>query len=82
MRLPPAAHAAETSLDLALRSLRPWLTDPQVTEFCVHTPGEAFIERARSWTRVVVPFATFEWCVRFAKLAGNAIRGRWRGAVY
>jgi type IV secretion system protein VirB11 len=68
--------APETSLDLALTSLRPWLTDPELTELCVYTPGEAFIERARSWTRVAMPFASFEWCVRFAKLVGNATRQR------
>jgi type IV secretion system protein VirB11 len=66
--------APETSLDLALKSLRPWLTDPELTELCVYTPGEAFIERARTWTRVAMPFASFEWCVRLAKLVGNATR--------
>ncbi len=66
----------ETSLDHALRSLRPWLDDPELTELCMYRPMEAFIERGRAWTCVPMPFASFEWCVRLAKLVGNATRQR------
>jgi len=69
-------RVAETSLDHALKSLRPWLDDPELTELCVYRPGEAFIERSRTWTCVAMPFASFEWCVRLAKLVGNASRQR------
>jgi len=71
-----AGHVPETSLDHALKSLRPWLEDPELTELCIYRPQEAFIERARAWTRVPMPFASFEWCLRFAKLVGNATRQR------
>ena len=74
--VPSAGPAPETSLDHALRSLRPWLDDPELTELCVYRPGEAFIERGRAWTCVPMPFASFEWCVRLAKLVGNATRQR------
>jgi len=68
----PAAGA----LEWMLGALAPWLSDPAVTEWCVYRPGEAFVERDRQWTRVAVPFATFEWCVRLAKLVANATRQR------
>jgi type IV secretion system protein VirB11 len=66
--------AGPGALGWMLGALRPWLSDPAVTEWCLYRPGEAFVERARQWTRVSVPFATFEWCVRLAKLVGNATR--------
>jgi type IV secretion system protein VirB11 len=66
----------ETSLDHALKALRPWLADPELTELCIYRPNEAFIERARAWTRVPMPFASVEWCLRLAKLVGNATRQR------
>lgn len=65
-----------SALSWTLRALAPWLSDPAVTEWCLYRPGEAFVERDRHWTRVAVPFATFEWCVRLAKLVGNATRQR------
>ncbi len=71
-----ALGAERSSLEHALDPLRPLLEDAALTELCINTPGEAFIERARVWTRVALPFATFEWCVRFAKLIANASRQR------
>jgi type IV secretion system protein VirB11 len=73
---PKLPCAAPGALEWALAALRPWLSDPAVTEWCLYTPGEAFVERDRQWTRVAVPFATFDWCVRLAKLVGNATRQR------
>ena len=72
----PVHPAGAGALEWMLGALRPWLSDPAVTEWCVYRPGEAFVERDRQWTRVAVPFATFEWCVRLAKLVANATRQR------
>ena len=63
-----------TSLDFALEPLTPWLKDPQLTELCLYRPGEAYLERGREWTVVPLPFASFEWAMRLAKLVGNATR--------
>ncbi len=69
--------AAEASaLALTLRSLRPLLADPDVMEFCINQPGEAFIETAAGWRREVLPFADFDWCSRFAKLVANSTQQR------
>jgi type IV secretion system protein VirB11 len=82
---PPAHGGVGTSggipaLDLALRSLSPWLRDPAVTEVCINRPGEAFVERqgghATVWHREPLPFADFDWCLRLAKLVGHATRQR------
>jgi type IV secretion system protein VirB11 len=65
-----------SALLLTLRTLRPWLEDSALHELCINRPGEAFIERANGWERVTLPFADFNWCLRFAKLIANATRQR------
>lgn len=63
-----------SSLQLALRALRPLLESAEVTEICINRPGEAFVERRSGWTRTELPFADFDWCVRLAKLVANATK--------
>jgi len=65
-----------SSLELTLRSLRPVLADPEVTELCINSPREAFIETRRGWERRSLPFADYDWCRRLAKLVANATRQR------
>jgi len=65
-----------SSLELTLRSLRPVLADPEVTELCINSPLEAFIETRRGWERRPLPFADYDWCRRLAKLVANATRQR------
>lgn len=48
-----------SSLQLALRALRPLLESAEVTEICINRPGEAFVERRSGWTRTELPFADF-----------------------
>ena len=71
-----AALSECSALELTLRALRPELSDTQVTELCINSPGEAFIETRSGWTRRPLPFADFNWCVRLAKLVANATRQR------
>ncbi len=77
---PPPSNAdgrAETSaLGLTLRTLRPLLASPDVTELCINTPGEAFLETDRGWRREALPFADFDWCMRLAKLVANSTHQR------
>jgi len=61
-----------SSLELTLRALRPVLCDPEVTELCINSPREAFIETRRGWERRSLPFADYDWCRRLAKLVANA----------
>src|SRR6185369_11203658 len=68
--------ADSSSLELTLRSLRPILSDPHVTELCINGPGEAFIETRSGWERCALPFADFDWCRRLAKLVANSTRQR------
>jgi type IV secretion system protein VirB11 len=72
----PPARADSSALDLTLRALRPFLSRPQVTELCINRPGEAFLETATGWVCEPAPFATYEWCHRFAKLVANSTRQR------
>jgi type IV secretion system protein VirB11 len=65
-----------SSLELTLRSLRPVLADPEVTELCINSPREAFIETRQGWERRALPFADYDWCRRLAKLVANATRQR------
>src|SRR5947207_14919723 len=65
-----------SALDLTLRSLRPLLADPEVTELCINRPREIFIETHAGWRREEVPFADFDWCRRLAKLIANVTRQR------
>lgn len=65
-----------SSLELTVRALRPWLSNPDVTELCVNRPGEAYLETREGWQREVLAFADFDWCRRFAKLIANATRQR------
>ncbi len=65
-----------SALDLTLRSLRPLLADPEVTELCINRPREIFIETHSGWRREEVPFADFDWCRRLAKLIANVTRQR------
>jgi type IV secretion system protein VirB11 len=75
----PSRVRAETidisALDLMLRALRPYLTD-EITELCINSPGEAFLESATGWHRVPLPFADYAWCHRIAKLVAHATRQR------
>jgi type IV secretion system protein VirB11 len=75
---PPATNSAAdaSALQLTLRSLRPLLANPEVTELCINRPGEAFIETHQGWHRESLPFADFDWCRRLAKLVGNSTRQR------
>ncbi|HEX4050668.1 MAG TPA: P-type DNA transfer ATPase VirB11 [Steroidobacteraceae bacterium] len=70
------APAESSSLELTLRALRPWLSDPDITELCINRPGELFAETREGWRRESLPFADFEWCRRLAKLVANATRQR------
>ncbi|HEY2679457.1 MAG TPA: P-type DNA transfer ATPase VirB11 [Steroidobacteraceae bacterium] len=72
IHLSPEASA----LDLTLRALRPLLSDPQVTELCINRPGEAFLETQGGWRCESLPFASFDWCRRLAKLVANSTRQR------
>jgi type IV secretion system protein VirB11 len=72
-----ALRAREASaLELTLRALKPILSDPEVTELCINSPGEAFIESRSGWERRELEVADFEWCVRLAKLVANYTRQR------
>jgi type IV secretion system protein VirB11 len=75
---PPATNSAAdaSALQLTLRSLRPLLANPEVTELCINRPGEAFIETHQGWHRESLPFADFDWCRRLAKLVANSTRQR------
>jgi type IV secretion system protein VirB11 len=66
----------QSSLELTLRALRPLLSDSEVMELCINRPGEAFVETRSGWRRESLPFADFEWCSRFAKLAANSTQQR------
>jgi type IV secretion system protein VirB11 len=70
----PAAEAS--ALELTLRALRPYLSRSDVTELCINQPGKAFLETRTGWSCEPVPFATFEWCRRLAKLVANSTRQR------
>ena len=72
----PAPVAASSALELTLRALRPLLRDPEVTELCINSPGEAFLETRSGWVRRGVPFADFDWCRRLAKLVANSTHQR------
>ena len=75
--MPPVGTRAESSaLELTVRALRPLLANPEVTELCINSPGEAFLETHSGWVRRDLPFATFDWCSRLAKLIGNFTRQR------
>jgi type IV secretion system protein VirB11 len=65
-----------TSLALTLRELRPLLGNPDVMELCINRPGEAYVETRGGWQRHAIPFATFDWCRRLAKLVANSTHQR------
>jgi type IV secretion system protein VirB11 len=65
-----------SALEHYLAPLREHLDDAVVTELCIQRPGEAFIERARSWERVSLPFAHEEWCMGLARLIATATSQR------
>ena len=61
-----------SALALTLAPLRPMLDDEELTELCINRPGEGYIERSSGWQRIPLPWASFEWCLRLAKLIANA----------
>jgi type IV secretion system protein VirB11 len=71
------APVSDTSaLQLSLRPLRRFLDDAAITELCINQPGEIFLESRQGWRREALAEATYDWCVRFAKLAGNFTKQR------
>ena len=68
--------AEPSALELTLRSLRPWLGDPQITELCINRPGEVFVETPAGWRCDRLASADFAWCCRLAKLVANFSRQR------
>jgi type IV secretion system protein VirB11 len=75
-RSPPKVGLDSSALSLTLQALRPLLGSADVMELCVNRPGEAFVETASGWYREQLPFADFEWCIRFAKLVANSTQQR------
>jgi type IV secretion system protein VirB11 len=73
---PLKATADSSALSLTLHALRPLLGSPDVMELCINRPGEAFVETPAGWRREQLPFADFEWCIRFAKLVANSTQQR------
>ena len=71
---PPPGEA--TSLDLALRPLRPLLDRPEVTELCINRPREAYLETSAGWSREPLPWADFAWCRQLASLVAHATHQR------
>ena len=65
-------RAEHSALDLTLRSLRPFLALPEVTELCINRPGTAYLETPTGWREEEMPFADYAWCRRLAKLVANA----------
>jgi len=61
---------------LTLRALHPYLSRSDVTELCINQPGKAFLETRTGWCYESLPFATFDWCRRLAKLVANSTRQR------
>src|ERR1700681_3575991 len=72
----PPAVVESSALDLTLRALRPILTDRDVTEICINRPGEAYVETREGWQCVPLAFATYDWCLRLAKLVANSTKQR------
>lgn len=73
----PTGHQREASaLELTLRALQPYLSRSDVTEVCINAPGHAYLETRTGWRREELPFASFEWCRRLAKLVANFTRQR------
>lgn len=75
----PGAHGAreaQTSLAMTLRPLAPWLSRSDVTEICINRPGELFVESQSGWQRVALPIASFDWCLRLAKLIAHSTHQR------
>ena len=75
-RLHPNPDASGTALTQFLAGLRPLLDDPELTELCINRPHEAFVERRSGWTRVPLPFASFEWCSQVARLIAASTQQR------
>jgi len=65
-----------SALEHYLEPLRPLLADPDLTEVCINTPGEAFIERRDGWRRQPLAFATLAWCHHFARLLAASTHQR------
>ena len=68
----PVTPTDVSALRLTLRALEPLLANPEVTEVCINRPQEAFVETSSGWHRETLPFATFDWCRRLAKLVANS----------
>jgi type IV secretion system protein VirB11 len=79
---PPAVEghrpggAEASALELNLRALRPILSRSDVTEVCINRPGRAYLETRSGWRSEELPFASFDWCRRLAKLIANSTRQR------
>jgi type IV secretion system protein VirB11 len=77
MNAPAEARPREFSaLELTLRALQPTLCESGVTEVCINTPGEAFVETRSGWEHRNLPFAHLDWCQHLAKLVANYTRQR------
>ena len=72
----PVALRERSALEHYLVPLRPLLADSDVTEVCINTPGEAFVERRAGWARMPLAFATYEWCHHFARLVAASTHQR------
>ena len=45
-------------------------------ELCINRPLEAYLETVNGWRRESLPFADYDWCIRFAKLVANSTQQR------
>ena len=67
---------ASSSLDHYSQSLCTLLADASVTELCVQSSGEVFLERPSGWSRVEAAWATTSWARRFARLVATSTEQR------
>jgi type IV secretion system protein VirB11 len=72
----PLSVESHSALTLTLAPLRDLLADPALTELCINQPGIVWLERGGQWASSPLPFATYEWCLRLARLLANASRQR------
>ena len=69
-------RADASALELNLKALQPLLSRSDITEVCINKPGRAYVETKSGWGFEELPFATFDWCRRLAKLIANSTRQR------
>lgn len=72
-RIVRESYVSGVQISKKLEFLKPFFSDPEVTEICINRPHEVFIQKRGAWSRHEYENLTFEECDSICKLVASNV---------